>query len=259
LWARSGSSLWQISQDGTVVDKIGNVFSPKPAAVGAQNLAIGLGSIWTVQPRSVLRIDPSTDRVTARIDTPRGCDQVAAGPSVMFLGCRDSRLFKIEPDTNTATLVTTVGVSPAGLAFGAGSVWWLNFSEAGGVSKIGPANGTIKDMASPNATFVVPTGHGVWFIDGNGNAFSIDPTGGNGAATHALKKARVASGAISDGGSVLINDGDLVAFDSDTGAVTRRTHVSGTQSFREVGGIAVLGQNIWLVDPKGERIVAVPR
>jgi len=99
----------------------------------------------------------------------------------------------------------------------------------------------------------------IWFIDGQGRAFSIEPRGGNGAATHALKKARVAIGATSDDGSVLINDGDLVAFDAETGAVRRRTRVSGIQGFEAVGGIAVRGRNIWLVDPKGQRIVAVPR
>jgi len=36
-------------------------------------------------------------------------------------------------------------------------------------------------------------------------------------------------------------------------------HVSGIQRFGATAGIAVLGSNIWLVDPKGQRIVAVPR
>ena len=64
----------------------------KTSAAGAQNLAVGLGSVWTVQPRTTLRIDPSTGRVTARIATPRGCDEIAAGAGALFLGCRDSRL-----------------------------------------------------------------------------------------------------------------------------------------------------------------------
>src|SRR5689334_7045486 len=76
LWARSGSSLWQISEGGRVVARIRNVFSPKPAAVGPQNLAVGLGSVWTVTPRSVLRIDPSTGHVGAHVDVPRGCDEI---------------------------------------------------------------------------------------------------------------------------------------------------------------------------------------
>jgi hypothetical protein len=253
LWARSGSSLWQISRSGHVISRLNNVFSDKSSEVDPQNLAIGLGSVWTVQPRTVLRIDPSKERVVARIDTARGCDQIAAGSGAMFLGCRDSRLFRIDPGSNQAALVTTVGVSPIGLAYGHGSIWWINASEAGGVSKIDPTSGSITTVAAPYARFVVPTDKHIWFVDTNGRAFTIDPDGGR--ASHAVRKARVAIGVAYDHGTVLINDGDVVAFDAANGAVSQRAHVSGRQT-QLVAGIAVLGPNIWLVDPKGERIVA---
>jgi hypothetical protein len=253
LWARSGSSLWEISRSGHVVSRFNNVFSDKASAVDPQNLAIGMGSVWTVQPRIVLRIDPTKERVVARVDTPRGCDQIAAGSEAMFLGCRDSRLFRIDPGSNQATLVTTVGVSPIGLAYGHGSIWWINASEAGGVSKIDPTSGSITTVAAPYAKFVVAPYQHIWFVDANGRAFTIDPSGSR--ASHAVRKARVALGVAYDHGTVLINDGDLVSFDAADGAVTQRAHVSGRQT-QPVAGIAVLGSNIWLVDPKGEQIVA---
>jgi streptogramin lyase len=254
LWARSGSSLWKISAVGHVVDRISNVFSAKPSAVGAQNLAVGSGSVWTVEPRTALRIDPSTGHVT-RIATPRGCDQIAAGNGAMFLGCRDSRLIRIDPDTNRTSVVTTVGVSPIGIGYAQGSVWWINASEAGDVSRIDPSTGSVRTVNAPYAKFVVPTAGRVWFLDANALAFSIDPSVGH--ATAAVKKARVALGATSSDGSVLINDGDLVAFNASTGVVSRRTHAAGIQSAEAVAGIAALGRAIWLVDPKGQRIMAV--
>ncbi len=254
LWARSGSSLWEISRSGHVVSRFNNVFSDKSAAVDAQNLAIGMGSVWTVQPRTVLRIAPTKERVVARVDTPRGCDRIAAGSGAMFLGCRDSRLFRIDPGSNQATLVTTVGVSPIGIAYGHGSIWWINASEAGGVSKIDPESGAITTVAAPYAKFVVPSDHHIWFVDANGRAFTIDPSGSR--ASHAVRKARVAIGVALDRGTVLINDGDMVAFDAENGDVTQRTHVAGRQNFQAVAGIAVLGSSIWLVDPKGGQIVA---
>jgi hypothetical protein len=257
LWARSGSSLWQISPRGTVEARFNHVFSDKRAAVGPQNLAVGLGSIWTIQPRTVLRIDPSKGRVVARIQTTRGCDQIAAGPGVMFVGCRDSSLYRIDPATNKARILSTTGVSPIGLAYGHGSLWWINASEAGGVSKIDPTSGSVTRLSAPYARFVVPTEHRVWFIDSNGNVFSTDPDGGR--ATHPTKKARAGLGATSNHGTVLINDGDLVAFDADSGKVMQDVPVSGKQRFQAIAGVAVLGSNIWLVDPKGERIVAIPR
>ena len=247
LWARSGSSLWEISRSGHVVSRFNNVFSDKASAVDPQNLAIGMGSVWTVQPRIVLRIDPTKERVVARVDTPRGCDQIAAGSGAMFLGCRDSRLFRIDPGSNQPTLVTTVGVSPIGIAYGHGSMWWINASEAGGVSKIDPESGSIATVAAPYTKFVVPTDHHIWFVDANGRAFTIDPSGSRASGT--VQKARVALGAAFDHGTVLINDGDLVAFDAAHGDVTQRTHVTGRQDYQAVAGIAVLGSHIWLVDP----------
>jgi DNA-binding beta-propeller fold protein YncE len=257
LWARSGSSLWKISRHGKVVDRISDAFSAKPGTVGPQDLAIGLGSVWTVQQRSVLRLDPSTDEVKARIVTPRGCDQIATGPDAMYLGCRDSRLFRIDPSTNRAALVTTVGVSPIGIAYAHGSLWWIDASEAGGVSKIETANGAVTKLTAPYARFVVPTEHRVWFINSDGEAFTIDPTSGR--ATHAVRKSRAAFGATSDERTVLINAGDLLAFDAESGDVVRVDHVSGKQGAQAVAGIAVLGPAIWLVDPKDQRIVGVPR
>jgi hypothetical protein len=257
LWARSGNSLWEISRGGHVISRLNNVFSDKASAVDPQNLAIGMGSVWTVQARTVLRIDPTKERVVARVDTARGCDQIAAGSSAMFLGCRDSRLFRIDPGSNQATLVTTVGVSPIGIAYGHGSIWWINASEAGGVSKIDPVSGSITTVAAPYARFVVPSDQHIWFVDANGRAFTIDPDGSR--ASHAARKARVAIGVAFDHGTVLINDGDLVAFDADNGDITQRAHVTGRQNYQAVAGIAMLGPNTWLVDPKGERIVAAHR
>jgi hypothetical protein len=173
----------------------------------------------------------------------------------MFLGCRDSRLIRIDPAANQAGVVSTVGVSPVGIGFGHGSVWWINSSEAGGVSRIDPASGSVQTADAPYAAFVVPTQDSIWFIDANARAFSIDPNGMQ--STRPIKKGRVALGATSDKGSVLINDGGLVEFNAKTGTVTRRTHVSGTQDFQAIAGVAVLGSDIWLVDPKRQRIVAV--
>ena len=255
LWARSGSALWQISPHGQVVSRINNVFSDKPTAVGSQNLAVGSGSVWTVQPATVLRIDPATGRVTTRINVASGCDDIAPGPGVLYLACRDSRLFTIDPASNKATLVTTTGVSPIGIAYGNGALWWINFSEAGGVTKIDPSTGSKMSLSAPYAKFVVPTTQHIWFIDDNGNVFSMDPSGSRPSKSESL--ARYALGVTFDHGAVLINDGDLVAFDADTGDVTQRADVSGKQSFQAVAGIAVLGPNIWLVDPKDQRIVAV--
>ena len=255
LWARSGSSLWQISAQGKVVARIDNVFSDKASGVGSQNLAVGSGSVWTVQPPTVLRIDPATGRVSARIHAASGCDNIVPGSGVMYVACRDSRLFTIDPASNKASVLTTTGVSPINIAYGNDSVWWINFSEAGGVTRIDPSTGSHADLSAPFARFVVPTGRRIWFIDANGHVFSMDPAGSR--PSKSVRIAPVALGVTFDHGTVLINDGDLVTFDAGSGTVTQRAHVSGKQSAQTVAGVAALGSTIWLVDPKGQRIVPV--
>lgn len=175
----------------------------------------------------------------------------------MFLACRDSRLFRIAPESDTPAMLATVGVTPIAIAYGDGALWWINFSEAGGVTKIDPANGSTAFLSAPYAKFVVPADQRVWFIDANGNAFWMDPGGSR--PSRSVKKARVALGVSFDRETVFINDGDLVGFDGGDGEVTQRARGAGRQNDQAVAGIAVLGPNIWLVDPKGQRIVAVPR
>jgi hypothetical protein len=144
-------------------------------------------------------------------------------------------------------------VSPSGLGYGHGSVWWINFSEAGGVTRIDPNTGGVTVISSPYAQFVASAQKRMWFVDASGEAFSIDP--GGGSATRSATKAPVALGVTSDGSTVWINDGDLVGFDGMTGKVTQHMDVSGGQKAQSVAGIAILGGGLWLVDPKGQRIV----
>src|SRR4029078_12121039 len=97
---------------GHVISRLNNVFSDKASAVDPQNLAIGMGSVWTGQARPVLRVDSAKERIVAPVDTARGCDQIAAGSGGMFLGCRDSRLFRIDPRSNQGNPVNPVGGRP---------------------------------------------------------------------------------------------------------------------------------------------------
>jgi outer membrane protein assembly factor BamB len=253
LWARSGSSLLQISRTGEVVAQIADVFPAKPAVAGAQPLAVGSGSVWTLSTRTLIRIDPSTGQILARIATPQGCEQIVGVAGAVFVACRDSSLVKIDAATGKARVLVTTGVSPSGLGYGHGSVWWINFSEAGGVTRIDPNTGGVTVISSPYAGFVASTPKEMWFVDVSGGAFSISPDGGS--ASGSAPKAPVALGVTTDGTTVWINDGDLVGFDAETGKVTQRVDVSGRQKAQSVAGVAILGQSIWLVDPKGQRIV----
>jgi hypothetical protein len=236
-----------------VVARIVVVFPAKPAVAGSQPLAVGSGSVWTLSTRTAIRIDPSTGQVMSRIATPTGCEQIVAGAGAVFVACRDSTLLEIDAASGKSSVLQTTGVSPSGLGYGHGSVWWINFSEAGGVTKIDPTTGGVTVISSTYAQFVASTQQRIWFVSSSGDAFSIDPDGGS--ATHPTTKAGVALGVTSDGSTVWINDGDLVGFDAATGKLTQHVDVSGRQTAQSVAGIAILGGDIWLVDPKGQRMV----
>jgi hypothetical protein len=236
-----------------VTASIADVFPAKPAVAGSQPLAVGSGSVWTLSTRTAIRIDPSTGQILSTITTPQGCEQIVAGTGAMFVACRDSSLIEIDAATDKASVLQTTGVSPGGLGYGHGSVWWINFSEAGGVTRIDPKTGGVTVISSPYARFVASTHKVMWFVDASGEAFSISPDGGS--ATRSASRAPMALGVTSDGSTVWINDGDLVGFDAKSGKVTQHVDVSGGQKARSVAGIAILGGGIWLVDPNGQRIV----
>ena len=110
---------------------------------GASGVAAGEGAVWvTNTDDEVLRVDPETGAVAARLDL-EGCSDIATSPGAVWAACTTSegsldttRLVRIKPETNEVTgSVEVEGYSPYGLEVGGGAVWFTASGpeDSGGV------------------------------------------------------------------------------------------------------------------------------
>jgi YVTN family beta-propeller protein len=136
----------------------------------AEFAVAGAGSVWTTNSieRRLVRIDPATNRVSARIKLkgsfPLG---VTYGAGSVWVANRNSgTVTRVNPRTNKAGRTIHVRSSPYAVAAGAGSIWVSN-ETSGTVSRINPKRNrvvkTIRVGGGPNG-LVVAFG-AVWVAD----------------------------------------------------------------------------------------------
>jgi streptogramin lyase len=124
-----------------------------PSAVGT-----GSGALWVLQndQQAVLRIDPRTQRVVARI--PLGFtpfDMAASDAAVWVSGYWVDQLVRIDPQSNTIVARLTLPDGVSGIAASAQAVWVAS-TIAGVVSRIDPTSNTVVQtvtLACPSACY----------------------------------------------------------------------------------------------------------
>ena len=124
-------SVWVSNYDDDTV----SVISPGSTSAetirvedGPLGIATGFGSVWVVcyWRQQLLRIDPSSRRVVARIEIGRGPLSVAAGSGGVWVTNRDSRtVSRIDPLSNrvVAEIAIPSPASPQGVVTGGDTVW----------------------------------------------------------------------------------------------------------------------------------------
>jgi YVTN family beta-propeller protein len=149
--------------------------------IRAEFAVAAAGSVWTTNSieRRLVRIDPATNRVSARIplkgNYPLG---ISYGAGSIWVANRYSgSVTRVSAATNKRGKTIKVGFSPYAIAYGAKSIWVTNESS-GTVSRINPARNrvtkTIKTGGGPNG-LVVAFGS-VWVADYRlGRVLRIDP------------------------------------------------------------------------------------
>jgi ligand-binding sensor domain-containing protein len=122
LWVATGAGLWA---------RRGNAWVPhaaavdgRPVSVGAVAPAGGTGKIWLARADGIVRYNPATDRVDARLTTARSglpsrrvSALIEAGGSLWIAtqaGISQLRLDAVEPNRTTASDQARAGVSPGG-------------------------------------------------------------------------------------------------------------------------------------------------
>ena len=170
-----------------------------------QAIAVGEGGVWVDVPANapgaapeIVRIDPNTDRVVARIPVPEGESDIAAGEGSVWV-TRDSRMqggqlvlqtLRIDPATDT--VIATLPDVGGQVAVGDGYLWALAAGPGDRPTttvlvKIDPDTGSIVGTQSLGATVtnIVIGGGSVWLTTlpdpriGNlqsGTLIQVDPS-----------------------------------------------------------------------------------
>src|SRR6266511_700697 len=142
---------------------------------GVAAVAVGQGGVWALRSRSVVRVDPRTNRVTARIRAPAADSwdgRFALGAGALWVGTgadtirvdvrtgRPSRV-RVDPRTLAETTRIPVPACPAALAAERGLVWAID--EPGRrVLRVDAASAHLTEIGLPVAPFAVsPTGPGL--------------------------------------------------------------------------------------------------
>ena len=111
-----------------------------PVGRGPQGVAAAYGGIWVAYgDDGVVRIDPATNQVAAKIKVGRDPVGIAAGSGSIWVANRaDGTVWRIDPATDQVVTAVNVGGSPKTVAAGDASIWVANESS-GEVVRIDPA------------------------------------------------------------------------------------------------------------------------
>jgi outer membrane protein assembly factor BamB len=246
------------------------------------------GAAWiVVNVGDVMRVDATTNRVTARIPVAgpgsrlsQASDSIASGlaagdgavwATVFRLNpphANETTLIRIDPKTNRVTRIPLAArassyVSPGGssippLGFGGGSLWVLG--PQGG-ARFDPRTGAVADLVSWGLGDIYATDYGIagddlWVHAADGQLVEFDARTGARTATVAGRPAHTVRLAVIPGAGVIVgeDDGTLRRIDAASGRALWTTRLGDI-----VGPIAVAGDRLWAVNQAGrfERLTAI--
>jgi YVTN family beta-propeller protein len=243
-----------------------------PPPLGGGAFAVGEGAVWAMSDASttLMRIDPATNAVVAKIKTSPP-ESAAAGAGAVWLSYPSENVVRrIDPRTNKVTATIRVGPQPTGIAVAPGAVW---VATAGGpsIARIDPATNRVLATVrvGPKAACCsehmgLTTGpRVVWAAVPNANQMvRVDPVTKSVVAT--VKLPSPCGFLVADPLGVWFAGGgcaDVVAHvDAHTNKVTSRVyepHAVGLGLFNGSVWAAVLDTaNVDRIDPRTGRVVA---
>ena len=182
----------------------------------------GYGSLWLAvcDPEGrVLRLDPDTGKVLARIPVPEGLHVVEEGSLasgegfvwVVTLGA-ERTLLKIDPATNRVVAEVPVEVGVVAARAGEGALWTTN-TVTNGVERRDPSTGRLlASVPTGSGARFFAVGEGAVWVQNNvdGTVTRVDP-----ATNRAVATIRVDSGPV-DGGDLAVGGGFVWARVSDS-------------------------------------------
>lgn len=182
--AAAGGRLWVANGLGETITRVdtrrGTVAAtipvgPTPADLRA--LAIGDGAVWVTVRDALVRLDPRTDRVVARIVVHSPAGAAAGGGSVWVSNADDGTLTRIDARTNQVVARVRVGATPAGVALAGGFAWVVNNGE-GTVSQVDTASNRVvaRIPVTPHAYDLTAGAGAVWIQSfADSSVYRIEP------------------------------------------------------------------------------------
>jgi streptogramin lyase len=167
--------------------------SLKPAATfelggSADWVLLTNDSVWAAasKPFSVLRIDPSTNKIAARIPIAgEACSGLAEAFGGLWVPVCGDHPSLVQIDLLTNKITATLPIGPAapegGIAASADSIWIVT-SKSGTLSRIDPKNGTVRQqIAIPAGSFNPIYADGIIWVSGvdTNTLTAVDSGSGN--------------------------------------------------------------------------------
>jgi hypothetical protein len=179
----AGDAVWIANSfDGTLtrVDTVTSLVSsprrPEPSSTGRLALAYGAGSLWVAsQDMRLVRLDPGTGRLLARLSHPFGPQSLAVGYGSLWIGLAARAGVMRASESSPAARIVPIGGRARSVATGAGFVWALT-PDTGELWRIDPRDDAVTGkLRLPTPEAVVTAGDSVWVASANGGLLRIDP------------------------------------------------------------------------------------
>jgi streptogramin lyase len=211
------------------LDRSGSVSGRAKVGVKALGLAVTDNAVWVSNREfdDLVRVDPTTMKVVARIDTGRGAWDVAASSNAVWVTTQSLEVVRVDPRRNEV------------------------------VSRIP----TVTDEISLSLGWVAADDENVWLTDPpRGQLVRLDP--GSGEFTDALDLGEqfLPAHVQTVGGRVWVAGGKEVALvDADARSVAGELEVAVAESQEHGGlrGLSATEGGIWVVDPGDGEVVEI--
>lgn len=137
------------------LDPLRNRVLKKIRLPGATGVVAAFGSVWATGQEGVIRIDPATNRVRARIAIEQGAGWTAASADSVWVTSSD-KLLRIDPSTNAVSATVPLDTFFVGDPAAVGGMVWVPKVRANSVAVVDPASNTVVSTIKVGAgPFVV--------------------------------------------------------------------------------------------------------
>jgi streptogramin lyase len=244
------------------LDSTGKVLSRIDACCQPRGVAAGADAVWfTTNKGTVLRVDPTTDRVAATIPVGTRPGVITTDHDAVWVTEADAhQVVRIDPVSNAVIARIALGTAqecPSWLAADATSVWVVLHTQ--GVARIDAATNTVAAQTpsfQANAcqpASIALAGDRVWILDAlTGSLLALDPETLSTISTSQLG-AGIWQIAGNTNGMWALNQtrGELVRIDPQDGSIMKRV----ATDTRNVQHLVVGADSAWFYD--GKAIVRV--